>query len=155
MQAWRITKKIRALDRSGFGASITGQRWNSVNIPAIYAGLSLEIAALEKLVHTGSILPLDLVIVEITLPDDSALFESPHPDTLLDGWDALPASSAAATYGDNFLLGGKYLGLIIPSAIIPEARNIVINPAHPSMQKVTMVIIRNFTFDARLRTHNG
>jgi len=151
MQAWRITKKNRALDRSGFGASITGQRWNSVNIPAIYAGLTLEIAALEKLVHTGSILPLDLVIVQIILPEDPALFKIPHPDTLPDGWDALPASSAAAAYGDNFLLGGKYLGLIVPSAIIPEARNIVINPTHPRMEKVTMVIIRDFTFDARFR----
>lgn len=151
MQAWRITKKNRALDRSGFGASITGQRWNSVNIPAIYAGLTLEIAALEKLVHTGSILPLDLVIVQIILPEDPALFKIPHPDTLPDGWDALPASSAAAVYGDNFLLGGEYLGLIVPSAIIPEARNIVINPAHPRMEKVTMVIIRDFTFDARFR----
>ena len=152
MQAWRITKKDRALDRSGFGASITGQRWNSVNVPAIYAGLTLEIAALEKLVHTGSILPLDLVVVQITLPDESALFESPHPDTLPVGWDTLPASSAAAAYGDSFLLGMKYLGLIVPSAIIPEARNIVINPAHPRMEKVTMAIIRDFTFDARLRT---
>lgn len=152
MQAWRITKKDRALDRSGFGASITGQRWNSVNVPAIYAGLTLEIAALEKLVHTGSMLPLDLVVVQIALPDEPALFESPHPDTLPDGWDALPASSAAAAYGDSFLLSMKYLGLIVPSAIIPEARNIVINPAHPRMEKVTMAIIRDFTFDARLRT---
>lgn len=151
MQAWRITKKDRALDRSGFGASMTGQRWNSVNIPAIYAGLTLEIAALEKLVHTGSILPLDLVVVQITLPDDQALFENPHSDTLPDGWDAVPASPAAAAYGDNFLLNSKHLGLIVPSAVIPEARNIVINPAHPSMEKVTMQIIRNFTFDARLQ----
>ncbi|MBS0425133.1 MAG: RES family NAD+ phosphorylase [Proteobacteria bacterium] len=152
MQAWRITKKDRALDRSGFGASIMGQRWNSANIPAIYAGLTLEIAALEKLVHTGSILPLDLVVVQITLPDDQALFENPHPDTLPDGWDALPASSTAAAYGDHFLLNRKYLGLVIPSAVIPEARNIVINPAHPDMEKVTMQIIRNFTFDSRLRS---
>lgn len=151
MLAWRITKKDRALDRSGFGASMTGQRWNSANIPAIYAGLTLEIAALEKLVHTGSILPFDLVVVQITLPDDEMLFENPHPDALPNGWDALPASPAAANYGDHFLSNRKYLGLVVPSAVIPEARNIVINPVHPAMEKVTMQILRNFTFDSRLR----
>ena len=100
MFAWRIAKKDRALDRSGFGASIRGQRWNSANIPAIYAGLSLEIAAMEKLVHAGSILPPDLVVVRIELPDDKDLFDIPDPSVLPKGWNALPGSPAAAAYGD-------------------------------------------------------
>jgi RES domain-containing protein len=150
--AWRIAKKNRALDRSGFGASIKGQRWNSANIPAIYAGLTLEIAALEKLVHTGSILPLDLVVVLIELPDDRDIYDIPDPGALPEGWNALPGSPAAAAYGDAFLLKGKRLGLVVPSAVIPEARNILINPSHPGMGEVTMENIRNFTFDPRLRS---
>ncbi|QOJ10311.1 MAG: RES family NAD+ phosphorylase [Nitrosomonas sp. H1_AOB3] len=46
---------------------------------------------------------------------------------------------------------GKHLGLIVPSAIIPEARNIVINPNHPMMKEVTIEMIRDFTFDAKLQ----
>ena len=84
MFVWRIAKRARALDRSGFGASIKGQRWNSANIPAIYAGLTPEIAALEKLVHTGSILPLDLVVVRIELPDDKALYVTPDARCVTD-----------------------------------------------------------------------
>ena len=73
MLAWRIAKKEFALDRSGFGASIKGQRWNSPNIRAIYAGLTPEISAMEKLVHTGSILPKNLQLVRFTLPDGNDL----------------------------------------------------------------------------------
>ena len=151
MFAWRIAKKGRALDRTGFGASIKGQRWNNANIPAIYAGLTPEIAAMEKLVHTGSILPPDLVVVRINLPDDKSLYEIPAPGVLPDGWNALPGSPVAAAYGDAFLLKGKHLGLIVPSAVIPEARNIVINPNYPMMREVMIEIIRDFTFDSRLR----
>ncbi|MCU0811440.1 MAG: RES family NAD+ phosphorylase [Thiobacillaceae bacterium] len=151
MFAWRIAKRDRALDRSGFGASIKGQRWNSANIPAIYAGLTPEIAALEKLVHTGSILPRDLVVVRFHLPDGEGLYDIPHPADLPKGWDVLPGSPAAAAYGDAFLFEGKYLGLIVPSAVVPEARNIIINPGHPAMKQVKLETVRNFTFAPRLR----
>jgi len=152
MFAWRIAKKSRALDRTGLGPSIKGQRWNSASNPAIYAGLTVEIAAMEKLVHTGSILPPDLVVVRIQLPDDNNFYDIPHPDALPPGWNTLPSSPAAATYGDAFLHKGEFLGLIVPSAIIPEARNIVINPNHVMMHAVTLEIIRNFVFDPRLRS---
>ncbi|SMC74482.1 RES family NAD+ phosphorylase [Polynucleobacter kasalickyi] len=48
---WLIAKKKYALGRIGVGAMKTGGRWNSINIPIIYTGMSVEIAALEKLVH--------------------------------------------------------------------------------------------------------
>lgn len=151
MRAWRIAKKRHALDRSGMGAALKGGRWNSANVPAIYAGLTPEIAAFEKLVHAGSILPADLVVVRIDLPDEEALYERPRQEDLLKGWSDLPSSPAAAAYGDGFLVKGERLGLIVPSAVIPEASNIVINPIHPGMAHVTMEIVRGFTFDPRLR----
>jgi len=150
--AWRIAKKEFALDRSGFGASIKGQRWNSLNIRAIYAGLTPEISAMEKLVHAGSILPQNLQLVRLTLPDASDLYEEPDLKDLPDDWNALPGSPGAAAYGDTFLIEGIHLGLIVPSAVIPEARNIVINPNHPMMREVTIEIIRDFSFDSRFRS---
>lgn len=151
MFAWRISSRKYALDRTGYGASIKGQRWNSANMRAIYAGLTPEIAALEKLVHTGSTLPLDLVITRISLPDDTSLYESPSYDSLPEDWEALPTSPTTASFGDSFLLEAKHLGLIVPSSIMPEARNIVINPDHPMMREVTIEIVREFIFDPRLR----
>lgn len=151
MIAWRIAKKRHALDRSGAGAAIKGGRWNSANIHAIYAGLSLEIAAMEKLVHTGSILPLDLVVVRIDLPDDDSLYETIPIKSLPKGWNDMPSSPGAAAYGDAFLLKGEKLGMIVPSAIIPEAANIMINPAHQRIGEMKMKVIRKFVFDPRLK----
>jgi RES domain-containing protein len=150
MQAWRIAKRIHALDRLGTGARADGGRWNSVGIAAIYAGLTPEIATLEKLVHTGDTLPPDLVLVLIELPDDDLLYARLDTASLPTGWADLPSSPSAATIGDEFITGNQKLGLIIPSAVVPESQNIVINPNHAEFHRVTMSIVRAFTFDARL-----
>jgi RES domain-containing protein len=57
----------------------------------------------------------------------------------------------AAAFGDAFLARGKRLGLIVPSAVIPEASNIVVNPRHPRMAGVRVEIVRDFAYDPRLR----
>jgi len=50
-----------------------------------------------------------------------------------------------------FLARGERLGLIVPSAVIPEASNIVVNQRHPRMVGVRMEIVRDFASDSRLR----
>ena len=150
MLAWRSAKRAYALDRIGTGSRIAGGRWNSEGVSAIYAGLTAEIAAMEKLVHAGRFIPADLVVVKITLPDNPALYETPDPMDLPAGWAGLPSSPAAAAFGDAFIQGMAKLGLIVPSAVMPEARNILINPAHPAMVQVTMEFVRDFAFDPRL-----
>lgn len=150
MQAWRIAKKQFALDRQGIGARISGGRWNSPGVAVIYAGMTPEIAAMEKLVHTGDILPADLLLVRMVLSDNPGLYL--HHDELPQGWDALPGSSSAVEMGDEFVSFGVYLGMIVPSAVIPEAENIVLNPNHPAFANIEMTIIRPFEFDIRLRS---
>lgn len=151
MRAWRIAKKIHALDTQGTGARLAGGRWNSPGIAAVYAGLTPEIAAMEKLVHTGDILPKDLMLAVINLPDDDTLYQRYAVQDLPAGWDALPSSTAAVALGDEFLLARAYLGMIVPSAVMPEAFNIVVNPAHPAFSTVMIEIVRPFEFDSRLR----
>ncbi|WP_334108503.1 RES family NAD+ phosphorylase [Methylobacillus sp.] len=151
MLAWRIAKEKYALDRAGTGARIAGGRWNSEGIAVIYAGLSVAITAFEKLVHTGNPLPDDLVLVEIKLPDDSALYQTLNRNSLPKGWSAMPSSIEAARLGDQFVEAGQHMGLIVPSVIIPENQNIVINPQHPRFSEITFEILRPFTFDHRVR----
>lgn len=150
MQAWRIAKRAYALDRQGTGARLSGGRWNSPGVAAVYAGLTPEIAAMEKLVHTGDILPQDLVLAVIDLPDDHGLYQRYAVTDLPVGWDALPSSTAAIALGDQFLLAASHLGLMVPSAVMPEAFNIVLNPNHPAFSAVTINVVRPFEFDSRL-----
>lgn len=105
---------------------------------------------MEKLVHTGDILPSDLVLAIFGLPDDDQLYQHYTVKDLPVGWDALPSSTAAVALGDKFLLAATHLGLVIPSAVMPEAFNIVLNPGHPAFAAVTINIVRPFEFDSRL-----
>ena len=95
MQAWRIAKRAYALDLNGTGARLTGGRWNSPGVAAIYAGMTAEIAAMEKLVHSADLIPKDLVLAAIRLPDDAKLYARFGVKDLPDGWDALPSSASA------------------------------------------------------------
>ena len=150
MRAWRIAKAKYALDRSGAGGLAEGGRWHARGTPVIYAGLSAEICAMEKLVHTGTTLPPDLLLVSLTLPDDAALYES--ADTgVLPGWEATPPGPVSIEFGTDFLRSGRALGLIVPSAIVPEARNLIVNPLHPRFAEAQLAVERPFVFDRRLR----
>lgn len=150
MKAWRISKRKYAFSTDGEGAKRTGQRWSKVGVPALYAGFSVAICALEVLVHTSTVVPDDMVLVELELPDDDALYLNTVSSDLPDGWDDLPSSVAAQLYGTQWLQSGSYLGIIVPSAIVPEEKNVVINPLHSSMSRVSLSIVRDFTFDSRL-----
>lgn len=150
MVVWRIAKKEYALDRVGIGASLMGGRWNSINIPVIYAGTTIEIASFEKLVHVTGVLPNDLVLVSIDMPDNGELYFSPSVKELPKNWDELPSAVSAQDFGDKFVKENKFLGMIVPSVVIPEARNIVINPNHSQWANCTMGIERAFNYDSRL-----
>lgn len=150
MQAWRIAARGHALDLSGLGAAKLGGRWNEVNVPALYAGLSVEIAALEKFVHLSGLAPLDLVLVRLELPEDHRLYVEAHASELPSNWRLTPPPSATRTFGTDFLRRGEKLGLILPSAVIPEAENLLLNPRHPEMRSVRARIIRSFAFDHRM-----
>jgi RES domain-containing protein len=151
MFVWRIAKKQLALDLTGIGARTYGGRWNVPGVAVIYAGMTPEISAMEKLVHAGDILPLDLVLVRLDLPDDASLYYRCFADNLPSGWDELPGSTVATEFGNAFITAGVHLGMIVPSAVMPEASNIVINPNHKTFANVEMSIIRPFEFDSRLR----
>ena len=105
MIVWRITKKKHALDRSGFGAMKVGGRWNSIDVPIIYAGMNVEIAALEKLVHISSEFPDDLVLTSIGLPDDATLYWEVPLSALPEGWSDMPSSTVAQQFGNDFKWG--------------------------------------------------
>lgn len=149
MRAWRIAKEAYALDRSGAGGLHEGGRWHETGVPVIYAGLSAEICAMEKLVHTGPILPVDLVLVALAFPDAPDLYEEADV-AALPGWNVLPPGGASVEFGTAFLRSGRALGLIVPSAVMAEARNVILNPLHRRFADVELAIERPFSFDARL-----
>jgi len=150
MLAWRITKAARAHDLSGQGAAIDGGRWNDVDVPALYMGLTPAICCLETFVHTSGYPVPPLTITRFILPDDDTLYARPDPEDLPTGWDLIPADRTSMRYGTAWLKSARYLGLIVPSVILTLESILVINPAHPASQHIRVDAQFDFRYDKRM-----
>ncbi len=148
MLLYRIAKCQYADDLSGTGARLYGGRWNSVGKPAVYLASSRSLAVLEVLVHLPpTLLPAGYCIANIEVPDDT---EEIGIKQLPDNWHEYPEPAQLKYLGDNFLKKGRHLLLKVPSAIVKEEFNYLMNPAHPLMREVKIAVKNNFTFDERL-----
>jgi RES domain-containing protein len=148
MRVWRIARECYApLD--GEGARRVGGRWNSPGRPVVYAARAASLAVLEVLAWTDpDDVPDDLRLFEIEVPDDADI-ESVEISSLPADWTE-PGSPACIAAGDRWLATGNSLALAVPSAVLPEERNLLINPRHPDAVRVYAADSRPFTFDIRL-----
>jgi RES domain-containing protein len=69
---------------------------------------------------------------------------------LLPGWDAPDTRPFTKKIGDAFLSNKKNLMLEVPSVMMPEEINYVINPLHEDMKQVKMINRRRIYFDKRI-----
>ena len=153
---WRIacdTPEYEAHDLSGKGAEITGGRWNRKGAPIVYASTSRALACLETVVHLsgGTPLPLNRYLVEISIPASawaSAIDFEPERHV---GWDAEPAGKVSLDWGTNWARGQSSVVARVPSVIVPEEFNVLINPAHEDAAQIESVKVRKWTYDPRLR----
>lgn len=155
MKLWRIATEAaayRADDLSGKGAEASGGRWNAVGTPVVYAATSRAMAYLETVVHLDGSrsLPLNRFLVEIEVPDDAWANAVICDRDKNGGWDALPAGKTSIDFGTNWASGGSSLLALVPSVVIPEEMNALINPRHPDISKVKATTIRRWTYDARI-----
>jgi RES domain-containing protein len=151
---WRIaadTPAYEAHDLSGKGAELSGGRWNRVGTPLAYASTSRALACLETLVHLASHpLPLNRYLVSVEVPEE-AWRAAPEVDpAALVGWDAEPAGKTSLDWGTRWVGEGATLLARVPSVIVPEEFNVLINPRHPSIAQVRSAKVRKWWYDLRL-----
>jgi RES domain-containing protein len=152
---WRIavdTPTYAADDRSGKGAEITGGRWNQKGVSAIYTASSRALACLETIVHfNAGGLPLNRFLVRFDIPDAiwSRAVAHSHVTAPI-GWNAEPAGLVSISLGTAWLQSQASALLIVPSVIVPEECNVLINPAHPDSNLVRVSKIRQWVYDPRL-----
>lgn len=151
---WRIgvdTPHYTAEDPSGEGARRTSGRWNREGRPALYASASIALACLETMAHKNqSGLPLNRYLIRIEVP--GALWRKRR---VIDagqhvGWDAIPTGKVSLDIGDAWLREQTALILEVPSVIVPEETNCVLNPLHPEMKRLRMKKVRKWLYDARV-----
>lgn len=150
---WRIgvdTPDYKADDASGLGAKTAGGRWNRKGTAMVYASSSRALSCLETLVHLGSNLPLNRYLVRIDVQMD--LWEA-APTIIADdfvGWDAEPAGKVSLDIGKDWIESKSSLLLKVPSVVVPEESNVLVNPAHPDASKLTFTKVRKWIYDPRL-----
>lgn len=54
------------------------------------------------------------------------------------------------TAGQEWLKSGRSCVLRVPSIVVAEEHNLVVNPLHAEAQRITLTTERPFTFDGRL-----
>ena len=150
IKAWRLSKARYAADLSGLGAARDGQRWNPPDQPAVYLGFTPEITVLELMVHLNGVFAAPLVLCSYAVPDEPRLIARPDPSDLPTGWDAIPHSRSSAAFGGRWLREAGQLALVLPSVVVPQARNLMLNPFHPAITAVALLDQVPFRLDQRL-----
>ncbi len=151
MRVWRICREPFGADAlEGRGGIVTSGRWHTRGRPVVYASQSLALAALEVLVHVDrAIAPADLVQLEIDVPDDLEIHQI-HVRGLPKDWISYPAPPRLQRMGDRWLSAGTTPVLQVPSSLIPEESNYLLNPQHVDARRFSVVAIRPFKYDPRL-----
>jgi len=71
------------------------------------------------------------------------------------GWQDSPPTALTQAIGDAWVLSGETAILAVPSVLIPEETNFLLNPAHPDFSKIVIHPPDPFVFDLRVaRLHN-
>jgi RES domain-containing protein len=146
---WRITRAVHAaLD--GEGARLVGGRWNSPGVAVVFTAEHLSLAALEYLVHIDiDEVPNDLVALGIEVPAEAGERQLKAGSLPLD-WRTALYSKGCRGIGDSWARSQDSLVLRVPSVLIPEEDNLIINPAHPRAAELRIASKRPFAFDPRL-----
>ena len=149
MRTWRIAQREVALDRNCEGARKNGGHWHAEGCPALYAAMTVELAVLETFVHLDGD-DDSLVLVAVDLPSNPELGIDVPRIELPDGWDDLDDGGSATEFGTAFLQKRHHLYMRVPSVIVGEGVNLVINPLHPAYEHVQLSIARTYRFDPRM-----
>jgi len=153
MPVWRIATDApgyTADDLSGAGAKLSGGRWNRPGNAMLYCATNISLAVLETFNHIkAGGLPLNRYLVELSIPD-AVWGRARRLDAPPVGWDAIPAGKVSLDAGDGWLKANTGALILVPSVIVNEEFNVLVNPAHPDARLITARKVRKWSYDPRL-----
>jgi RES domain-containing protein len=117
---------------SGKGGLVAAGRWASKGQLVSYASESLALAALEKIAGAGRMRRLT-EMVYVTAQLNEAAIHAPPKDRFPEGWDRRPPGDPSRDLGDRWLASRESVALRVPSVVVPDGWNYVINVGHPDM----------------------
>lgn len=155
MNTYRIAKKKYIHNVSGEGARMYGGRWNKKGTSVLYSAENRSLATVEYLVHIPmALLPVDIYIAEIFIPDEID-YEQIKVKNLPAHWSTYPAPLDLTEIGEKWIRNNKTLLLKVPSSVVKNEWNILINPKHELFSEIKITGIELYNFDERLLKENS
>jgi RES domain-containing protein len=149
-RAWRIVNTRFSADAfDGEGARLYGGRWNSTGVKMVYTAGSVSLATLELIVHleTAAVLPsYSICSVDFA----NSLVEVLNRADLPRDWQHSPAPRQVQVLGDEWISRGSSVVLRVPSAVVEDESNYLINPAHKDFSRLRLGRMKRFNLDSRL-----
>jgi RES domain-containing protein len=139
---WRLYRRAHGSGLDGIGGLYAQGRWHKLGSRVVYLGSTASLVVLERLAHLDPrMLPDDLVLGKF-----AADLNVEHIDDAIDIHDLTQTQAT----GLNFMRSGQAAVLAVPSILVPEELNFVLNPAHPAAATLDLLSERDFSFDSRL-----
>ncbi len=138
MTIWYRASQVSSIQQvfSGEGGLFTAARWNHLGRKAIYCSESISLCTLAWLSHNGlSVSGFNYYRYSIEVPKE--LIKTFTQEALPTEWNKTPATDLTRDFAETQLfLSNKCMALALPSVLIPEEFNLVINPSHKAFHKV-------------------
>ena len=150
MRVFRIAHNKYIKDMSGEGARINGGRWNPPDTPMLYFSEHLSLALLELLAnHSWLLIGTNYSFIEIDLPDKLSILQL-NPEDISPQWRNPVYISQTIQLGNSWIYDKASVVLKVPSAVLPEESNFLINPRHELFSDVKIVSVTALNLDKRL-----
>jgi RES domain-containing protein len=136
VEVYRLTRrKFAGKDPfDGEGSFLFGGRWSSIDTRVCYAATHRSLAILEYRAHIDqAFMPDDLVIATLEIPDEIVITPTP---ALPADWQEYPAPASLRRIGDRFIAEGKAALMLVPSVLVPQENDVMLNPLHPDAKRM-------------------
>lgn len=150
MRVYRLSSKAhRATAFNGEGARLAGGRWNHKGKRVVYCSESRALAAMELFVNLDpSLAPPELVFIAVDVPED--MITVVKLADLPSNWNDYPAPDDVKDVGTEWIAKKASAALVVPSVVMPEERNLLLNPEHADIGRIKIGKPIKFTFDGRM-----
>ena len=132
-----------------FASGVNG-RWAAAGKRVIYCAENIPLAFLENMVRRQGVgFNQDFKIACISIPDE-LLISTVDAATLDPGWRSAYDYSHCQPRGNKWYDDMQVPVLKVPSAVMPECANFVINTQHPDFKQISIVAVTALIPDARI-----
>lgn len=149
MIVYRLGRAQYSTDLVGEGARRFGGRWNNIGTQCLYTSASRALAVLEYTVNVNiDDIPRVLSFTIIEIPD---IIQELKISELPEDWNQSPAPSSTKNYGSELLIKADAPIIKIPSIIIPQEFNYILNPIHVESKNFKILDLEDFIYDIRIK----